>query len=133
MRSESEKPKREATLKAQSPPPSACGACGAPSKTRFCSDDCRLVAKVVATGDREKSYLKTWNLGLRMGARGTVSPQTNVTGLAREGGVCIVASNLPESASRANECALFPGEAEALREFFLLLNEWNEAEDHHGN
>jgi hypothetical protein len=68
-----------------------------------------------------------------MGARGTISPQTNVTGLAGKGGVCIVANNLPESASRTNVCALSPGEVEALREFFLLLNEWNEAEGHHGD
>jgi len=68
-----------------------------------------------------------------MGTRETVLPQTNVTGLAREGGVCIVPNNLPETVSRANVCALSPGEAEALREFFLLLNEWNEAEGHHGD
>ena len=68
-----------------------------------------------------------------MGARGTVSAQTNVTSSAREGGVCIVPSNLPESAGRTNVCALSLGEVEVLREFFLLLNEWNEAEDHHGD
>jgi hypothetical protein len=68
-----------------------------------------------------------------MGARGTASPQTNVTDLARKGGVCIVPNNLPESASRTNVCALFPSEAEALREFFLLLNEWDEAEGHSGD
>jgi hypothetical protein len=68
-----------------------------------------------------------------MGARGTVSAQTNVTSLAREGGGCIVPNNLPESVGRTNVCALFPGEVEALREFFLLLNEWNEAEAHHGD
>jgi hypothetical protein len=68
-----------------------------------------------------------------MGAREIVSLQTNVMGLAREGGVCIVPSNLPESAGRTNVCALTPGEVEVLREFFLLLNEWNEAEGHHGD
>lgn len=68
-----------------------------------------------------------------MGSRGNMSAQTNVTNLAPEGGVCIVASNLPESASGTNECALSPGEAGVLREFFLLLNEWNEAEGHHGD
>jgi hypothetical protein len=83
--------------------------------------------------ENEKSYLKTWNSGLRMGARGTVSPQTNVTSLARESGVCIAPNDLPESASRTNVCALFPGEIKALREFFLLLNEWNEAEGHRGD
>lgn len=62
-----------------------------------------------------------------MGTRGTVSPQTNVTSPALEGGVCIVPHTLPESATRANLCALSPGEVEVLREFFLLLNEWNEA------
>jgi hypothetical protein len=68
-----------------------------------------------------------------MGARETVSAQTNVTGLAREGGVCIVPHSLPEPAGSANVCALFPDEVQALREFFLLLNEWNEAEGHHGH
>jgi hypothetical protein len=68
-----------------------------------------------------------------MGARGAVSPQTNVPNLAREGGVRIVPSNLPESASRTNVCALSPGDVMALREFFLLLNEWDEAEGHHGH
>jgi hypothetical protein len=68
-----------------------------------------------------------------MGARGTVSAQTNVTSVVGEGGVCIVPSNLPGSASRTNLCALSPGEVEALREFFLLLNEWNEAEGRHGH
>jgi len=68
-----------------------------------------------------------------MGARGTVSPQTNVTSLVREGGVRIVLNDLPESAGRTNVCALSPGEVMALREFFLLLNEWNEAEGHHGD
>jgi hypothetical protein len=68
-----------------------------------------------------------------MAARGTMSPQTNVPNLAREGGVCIVANNLPESASRTNVCALFPSEAAALRKFFLLLNEWDEAEGHRGD
>jgi hypothetical protein len=68
-----------------------------------------------------------------MGARGSVSPQTNVTNVAREGGVCIVPNNLSESASRTNVCALSPGEVEALREFFLLLNEWDEAEGRHGH
>jgi hypothetical protein len=67
-----------------------------------------------------------------MGTRGAVSPQTNVPSLARKGGVCIVPSNLPESASRTNVCALFPDDVKALREFFLLLNEWDEAEGHHG-
>ena len=68
-----------------------------------------------------------------MGARETVPPQTNVTNLAREGGVCIVTNDLPESAGRANVCALSPGEVGVLREFFLLLNEWDEAEGHHGD
>ena len=68
-----------------------------------------------------------------MSARGTVSTQTNVTNLTQEGGGCIVANNLPASAGRINECVLFLGEVEALREFFLLLNKWNEAEGHHGN
>jgi hypothetical protein len=68
-----------------------------------------------------------------MGARGTVSAQTNVTSVVGEGGVCIVPHNLPESAIRTNVCALFPDEVKALREFFLLLNEWNEAEDRHGH
>jgi hypothetical protein len=68
-----------------------------------------------------------------MDARGIVSPQTNVTGLSRKGGVYIVANNLPETVSRTNVCALSPGEAEGLREFFLLLNEWDEAEGHHGD
>jgi len=68
-----------------------------------------------------------------MGASGTVSAQTNVTSVVGEGGVCIVPSNLPGSASRTNLCALSPGEVEALRGFFLLLNEWNEAEDRHGD
>ena len=68
-----------------------------------------------------------------MGTRGTVSAQTNVTGLSREGGVRIVPNNLPETVGRTNVCALSPGEAEGLREFFLLLNEWDEAEGHHGN
>ena len=62
-----------------------------------------------------------------------MSPQTNVTNLAREGGVCIIVNTLPESASSTNVCALFPGEAEALREFFLLLNEWDEAEGREGH
>jgi len=68
-----------------------------------------------------------------MGASGTVSPQTNVTSVVGEGGVCIVPHNLPGSASRTNLCALSPGEVEALREFFQLLNEWNEAEVRHGH
>ena len=62
-----------------------------------------------------------------------MSAQTNVTGLAQEGGVCIVPHNLPESAGRTNVCALSPDEVEVLREFFLLLDKWNEAEGHHGN
>jgi hypothetical protein len=68
-----------------------------------------------------------------MGAKGAMSPQTNAPSFAREGGVCIVPNNLSESASRTNVCALFPDEVKALREFFLLLNEWNEAEGHHGD
>jgi hypothetical protein len=68
-----------------------------------------------------------------MGARGAVSPQTNVTCLARKGGVCIVPNNLPESVGHTNVCAQSPGEIEALREFFLLLNEWNESEGRHGH
>jgi hypothetical protein len=68
-----------------------------------------------------------------MGARGTVSSQTNVSSLARKGGVRIVPHTLPESAARTNVCALFPDEVRALREFFLLLNEWNEAEASHGH
>lgn len=68
-----------------------------------------------------------------MGTRGTVSPQTNVTSVVGEGGVCIVPHNLSGSASRTNLCALSPCEVEALREFFLLLNEWNEAEGRHGH
>lgn len=68
-----------------------------------------------------------------MGTRGTVSAQTNVTGLAGEGGVYIVANNLPETVSRTNVCALSPGGVEVLREFFLLLNEWDEAEGHRGH
>jgi hypothetical protein len=83
--------------------------------------------------ENEKSCLKTWSSGLRIGSRGTVSPQTNVTSLGREGGVCIAPNNLPESAGRTNVCALSLGEVKALREFFLLLNEWNEAEGHHGH
>jgi predicted nucleic acid-binding Zn ribbon protein len=38
--------------KAQGPPPFACAVCGAPAKTRFCSNDCRLTAKVLATRRR---------------------------------------------------------------------------------
>src|SRR6266852_7116493 len=54
-----------------------------------------------------------------MGARGTVSPQTNVTSVVGEGGVCIVPRNLPGSAGRTNLCALSPDEVKALREFKL--------------
>jgi hypothetical protein len=68
-----------------------------------------------------------------MGARGIALPQTNVTGLAGEGGICLVANNLPKTVSRTNVCALSPGGVEALREFFLLLNEWDEAEGHRGH
>jgi hypothetical protein len=68
-----------------------------------------------------------------MATRGIVSPQTNVTNLAQAGGVRIVPNDLSELASRTNVCALFPGEVEMLREFFLLLNEWNEAEGRHGD
>lgn len=68
-----------------------------------------------------------------MHARGTVFAQMNVTNLAQEGGVCIVPNSLPESAGHTNVCALSLGEVKALREFFLLLNEWNEAEGCHGD
>ena len=68
-----------------------------------------------------------------MGARGAVSPQTNVPGVVQKARLCIVPSNLPEAAGHTNVCALSPGEIEALREFFLLLNEWSEAEGHHGD
>jgi len=68
-----------------------------------------------------------------MGARGTVSAQTNVTSVVGEGGVCIVPSNLPESASRTILCALSQGEVEALRALFLLLNEWNELDGRRGH
>jgi hypothetical protein len=82
--------------------------------------------------ENEKSYLKTWSLGLRMGARGTVSAQTNVTSVVGDGGVCIVPNHLSGAASRTNLCALSPDEVKAIREFFLLLNEWNDAEGRHG-
>jgi hypothetical protein len=62
-----------------------------------------------------------------------MSSQTNVSSLARKGGDCIVPTTMPGSASRTNLGALTPGEVEVLREFFLLLNEWNEAEGRHGN
>ncbi len=52
MRTESEEPNRETTLKAQSPPPYACAVCGAPAKIRFCSVGCRLIAKIHATRRR---------------------------------------------------------------------------------
>jgi hypothetical protein len=68
-----------------------------------------------------------------MGASGIVSSQMNVTSVVREGGDCIVPHDLPGSAGHTNVCALSPGEVEVLREFFLLLNEWNEAEGRHGN
>ena len=68
-----------------------------------------------------------------MGARGTVSAQTNVSSVVGEGGVCIVPHNLPESAGRTNVCALSLAEVKALRELFLLLNEWSEAEVCHGH
>jgi hypothetical protein len=68
-----------------------------------------------------------------MGARGVVSPQTNVPGVVQKARLCIVPSNLPGSASRTNVCALSPDEVKTLREFFLLLNEWNEAEGRHGH
>jgi hypothetical protein len=68
-----------------------------------------------------------------MGARGAVSPQTNVPGVVQKARLCIVPRNLPESAGRTNVCALSPGEIEALRKFFLLLDQWNEAEGSHGN
>ena len=62
-----------------------------------------------------------------------MSAQTNVADLVAEGGVCIVPNNLPESAGGTNVCALSPDEAGVLRGFFLLLNEWDEAEGHHGD
>jgi hypothetical protein len=68
-----------------------------------------------------------------MGASGIVLSQMNVTSVVGEGGDCIVPSTMPGSASRTNLGALTPGEVEVLREFFLLLNEWNEAEGRHGN
>jgi hypothetical protein len=68
-----------------------------------------------------------------MGARRAVLPQTNVPGVVQKARLCIVPSNLPESVGHTNLCALSTGEVEALREFFLLLNEWNEAEGHHGH
>jgi hypothetical protein len=68
-----------------------------------------------------------------MGARGTVSAQTNALSVVGEGGVCIIPHTLPGAESRTNLCALSPDEVKALREFFLLLNEWNEAEGRHGH
>jgi hypothetical protein len=50
MQDERDNPRVETGL--QTPPPCVCEVCGAPSKTRFCSRDCRLVAKVLATRRR---------------------------------------------------------------------------------
>jgi len=52
MRIACERPKSEAPIEVQSPPPSACAVCGAPTRTRFCSRSCRLIAKVRATRSR---------------------------------------------------------------------------------
>ena len=155
MRTESEVPEFKTGSPIQDPPSSVCAVCGTPAKTRFCSRSCRLISKLRATrsrrplkdhvckcgqcgkpfpvGRKRKSYRKTWSLRTRMGARGAVSPQTNVPGLVQETRLCIVPSNMPGSASRTNLCALSPDEVKAFRKFFLLLNEWNEAEDSRGH
>jgi len=52
MQEERYKPKDETKLDVQTPPPSSCGVCGAPAKTRFCSRACRLIAKLLATRSR---------------------------------------------------------------------------------
>jgi hypothetical protein len=89
--------------------------------------------KLSQSAESEKSYRETWSSRTRMGARGAVLPQTNVPGVVQKARLCVVPSNLPESAGHTNVCALSPGEIEALGEFFLLLNEWNESEARHGH
>lgn len=77
-----EKPRVKTGPDVQTSPPSVCAVCGSPAKTRYCSRECRLTAKLLATRSRRPLKDHVCQCGLcgksfPVGRRRKVVPESN--------------------------------------------------------